>query len=404
MRTIALDVHKEKIVLCEVSKGKVVVRASGRRLDDLKNHIGPDTPGAKIAFEACRSAWFLHDCLEKWGHVPIILDTTRIRMIGVGQHRRKNDEIDAEAMARALEKGYVFAAHVLSPQRREVRRLLAIRFGFVSARTQYINIVRGLATSDGVDIASCDADDFVQHAREATWGSATRRQIDSTIAMIEQLTRSLHESTKMLHAVCSADPVIALLATAPFIGLIGASTIVSVIDDAHRFRDAHAVASYLGLVPSENTSNSSPRLGSITKAGNVWARVALVEAAWGILNKGDPADPLVAWGRMVAGRRNKCIAAVAIARRLAGILWAMWKYDRPYDPKHLATASSRGLCKQAKRVEADAELIAELAANDSHRAKKLKAAQDKLRGAFTARLTTSSPKRAAPAARGDATK
>ena len=136
----------------------------------------------------------------------------------------------------------------------------------------------------------------------------------------------------------------------------------------------------------------------------VWARVALVEAAWGILNKGDPADPLVAWGRMVAGRRNKCIAAVAIARRLAGILWAMWKYDRPYDPKHLATASSRGLCKQAKRVEADAELIAELAANDSHRAKKLKAAQDKLRGAFTARLTTSSPKRAAPAARGDATK
>lgn len=388
MRTVALDVHKENLVLCEVSEGKVLDRARGRTLEDLIHKLGPDTPPARVAFEACRSAWYLYDRLQAWGHIPIILDTTRIRMMGVGQHGRKNDALDAEAMARALDKGYVHAAHVLSPNRREMRRLLAIRFGFVSARTQHINLLRGLALSEGVNVASCDADQFVRHARAASWPSASAVQIEPTLRLIEQLTQSIHDSTQMLYQVCSQEPVVVLLATAPYIGLIGAATFISVIDEAGRFLDAHQVASYLGLVPSETTSNSAPRLGSITKEGNPWARMVLVEAAWGLLSKGDPADPLVAWGRMVAERRNKFIGAVAIARRLAGILWAMWKYQRPYDPQRLACASSAGLQKHAARIEAQSESIRHPVPQDTVGTAQIQAAHKKLRAAFVVKRTT----------------
>ena len=394
MRSVALDVHKDKLVLSESRDGAIVARATGRHLLDLEKVLGPDTPRARVAFEACRSAWVLHDSLQAWGHEPLILDTTRIRRIGVGQHGRKNDKIDADVMARALESNYIHLAHVLSPGRREIRRVLATRHGFVASRTQHVNIVRGLALSEGVEIACCDTDHFARHASAAAWSETTRRQLTPTLALIEQLTRAVHDATHELHEICSREPVVALLATAPFVGLIVAATFVSVIDEAGRFRDAHHVASYLGMVPSENSSNSLPRLGAITKAGNTWARAALIESAAGILDRGKSDDPLVLWGRAVSERRGKFIARVAVARRLAGILWAMWKYDRPYDPKRLAAQSSLGLEEHARQLHAQSESMETLAPEPELRDQRLSRAQRKLRGAFSARKMTQPKPRA----------
>ena len=70
MRSVALDVHKDLFVLCEVSEGKVVFRKRSKTLDGLIDVIGPGTPPAKIAFEACRSAWHVYDTLTAWGQLP----------------------------------------------------------------------------------------------------------------------------------------------------------------------------------------------------------------------------------------------------------------------------------------------------------------------------------------------
>jgi hypothetical protein len=119
---------------------------------------------------------------------------------------------------------------------------------------------------------------------------------------------------------------------------------VAVIDEARRFTHAHELQSYLGLVPTEKSSGTTGRrLGSITKKGNAYLRSLLVQSAWQVLRRKDDSDPLVLWGRDVAERRGKRIAMVAVARRLAGILWAMWKRGLPYDPAHAAAASARGL-------------------------------------------------------------
>jgi transposase len=161
--------------------------------------------------------------------------------------------------------------------------------------------------------------------------------------------------------VAKGDPIIRLCATAPGVALIVSATFVSVVDEAKRFRNAHAVSAYLGLVPGENTTGGKRRLGSITKQGNTHARSMLVQSAWQILRAGDADDPLRRWAEGLAKTRGKKIAAVALARRLAGVLWAMWRDGTVYDPGLQARESAQGLKTSAQTHELRAQAMARVA-------------------------------------------
>ena len=133
MRIVALDLGVRKTSYCELSQGQVVQRTTVCEFESLKPLLGPDQPTAKVAIEACREAWFVHDLLVEWGNEVVLVDTTRSRQMGIGQHGRKTDRIDAETLARALEAGRIPRAHVLSPSRRELRRVLGVRRRSASA-------------------------------------------------------------------------------------------------------------------------------------------------------------------------------------------------------------------------------------------------------------------------------
>jgi hypothetical protein len=159
--------------------------------------------------------------------------------------------------------------------------------------------------------------------------------------------------------LCELEPTVKLLMTAPRVGPIVAATFVSVIDEARRFSNAHQVEAYLGLVPSESSSGGPKqrRLGAITKAGNSYARAMLVEAAWGILLRRDADEPLSLWGQAVTARRGRRVAVVALARRLAGVLWAMWRDGAAYDGARLGLNSARGVEQSARQQTARAQAI-----------------------------------------------
>ena len=344
MRNVGLDLGVRHIAYCEIADGKVIDRVSARSLSELKSRLGPDCPAARVAFEACREGWHVHDTLERWGNEPWMLDTTRVRQIGVGHHNRKNDSIDAEAIARALEANRFPIAHVLSPERRALRAQLSIRQALVETRAQYVTTIRGLARAAGVLLPSCATGRFLPKL-------TTDKLDNDTVALITPLTKVLETIEleiavveKALEDIAKQDPIIQLCATAPGVGLIVAATFVSVIDEAHRFRDAHAVGAYLGLVPSERTTGGpKQRLGAITKQGNTWARVMLVQAAWSILRLRNSNDALRLWGDQLVQTRGKRIAVVAIARKLAGVLWAMWRDGTVYDSAHHAEKSLLGV-------------------------------------------------------------
>ena len=293
-----------------------------KSLSQLASRLGPGTESAVVAFEACREGWHVHDKLREWGHDPRMLDTTRVRQMGVGQHGRKNDPIDAEAIAMALDAGRIAEAHVLSPERRVLRAQLSVRGALVETRAQYVTTIRGLARAAGVLLPTCDTENFVRKLDGLAMDEATRALVAPLVAMLVTLETELARVEHTLAALAEKDPVLQLCATVPGVGLIVAATFVSVIDDAKRFKNAHAVGAYLGLVPSESTTGGphKRRLGAITKQGNRMARAMLIQASWTILRSRDRTDPLKSWVEHLATKRHKRVAVVALARKLAGVV------------------------------------------------------------------------------------
>ena len=129
------------------------------------------------------------------------------------------------------------------------------------------------------------------------------------------------------------------MTTAPGVGPLIATAFVATLDEAGRFGGTHQVASYLGLVASEDSSADRHRRGHITNAGNPRMRWLLVQAVWAALrSRRAEASGLRAWANRLTKRRGSRIATVALARRLAGILFAMWRDQTTFDGEHFGTA------------------------------------------------------------------
>jgi len=357
MRRVALDLGAKKIAFCEVENGQVIDRATVRSLSGLNDRIGPNTPPARVLFEAGRSSWHVHDELVKAGHEPIMLDTTRARQLGIGQHRKKTDRIDAETLARALELGSVPAAHVLSPARRELRYHIGIRRQLVEMRASTVTTIREVVRSRGHGISACSTDAFLVKLNETPLDEATRALVAPLATSLEVLALQIYIVNAKLEQLCAEDPIVNVLKTAPGVGPIVAAAFVSVLDDAGRFRNAHQVEAYLGVVPGENSSGGKRRLGGITKQGNGYLRAVLTQSAWSILRSADPEDPLRLWGEAIAKRRGTKIAIIALARRLAGVLWAMWRRNAVYDPQKVGKASAQGIDDSARALAKRAKAL-----------------------------------------------
>lgn len=365
MRIIALDLGGKKICYCELRQGEVIRRLTVSEVHSLEHVLGHEQPTARVAIEACREAWFVHDLLVEWGNEVVLVDTTRSRQLGIGQHGRKTDRIDAETLARALESGRIPAAHVLSPKRRELRRVLSVRRALVETRAQLVTTIRGLVREQGQRIPGCHSTSFVMRVREQHLEPPIAALIEPLLGLVQGIETQLQSTESQLAALCEKEPVVAALTTVSGVGTVVAACFVSVLDDAHRFARAHQVQSYLGLVPSEDSSGGKRRLGAISKRGNSYVRALLVQAAWSIIRSNDKANPLVLWTKQVSERRGKRIAVIALARRLVGVLWAMWRDGTVYDTELLAKQSERGVRRNKQTLEQQAQALQQAAKKNS---------------------------------------
>ncbi|MCU0693757.1 MAG: IS110 family transposase [Polyangiaceae bacterium] len=360
-RYVGLDIGK-RTEFCEVRQGRVTTRATVSSEEQLEELLEPSTGRARVVLEACREAWYLYDLLTGWGHEVWVVDTTRVRQLGIGQHKRKNDRIDAEVLARASESGHVPRAHVLSHASQRLRMELGVRRALVETRAHYVTSIRSMLRSEGLTVASCTTADFLRKLRATSLPAAVDEVIKPLVVALEVVSPQIEKCDRQLEQHCSGIPVMELLSSRPGVGKVVAAAYISVIDNPGRFRKAHQVEAYLGLVPSESTSGKR-KVGAITKQGNAYLRGVLVQAAWSVL-RGRRSDPLKSWGQAIAKKRGKKVAAVAVARRLAGILWAMWRDNTRYDPALLGQASARGKRKEAQQTSQTAGAI-EVAADSA---------------------------------------
>jgi transposase len=155
--------------------------------------------------------------------------------------------------------------------------------------------------------------------------------VEVLLESIEHLSRQIALCDKLIAKIVKGNEVCQRLMTVPGVGPITALSVMSSLDEVGRFAGAHAVESYLGLSPGENSSSLRVRKTSITKAGQVYARYALVQAAKSA-RRCRPSDPMVEWSNAIEERKNSQIATVALARKMAGILFAIWRDGTTYRP------------------------------------------------------------------------
>src|SRR5690606_6315270 len=160
--------------------------------------------------------------------------------------------------------------------------------------------------------------------------------IEQVLFVIEALNVQILASDRRLRELARASEVCRRLMTIPGVGPVTAVTFVAAIDDVSRFEHAYRLQSYLGLTPGESSSSERERRTSITKAGPASVRRTLIQAAWTIVRR-RPTEPMVRWAAQIAERRGKFIAIVALARKIAGIMFALWRDETTYQASMAAT-------------------------------------------------------------------
>lgn len=328
----AIDLHLRNSQICVVDEtGRVVLQ---RRVTTSRGALLGMFDGRaplRVLIESSTESEWVAQAVEACGHTVVVVDPNYALMYAHRPRGVKTDRRDAEALATACRLGVYRPAHRVSAAQRAQRRTLRLREQLVRVRTRMVNQMRAQLRQEGYRLPSGSAEQAVARMRRLAIPDSLRDALAPLVAVLETLRTQLQASEAALTAAAAQDPVTRRLMTVPGVGPITSLTYRAVLDEVDRFHHAGAVAAYLGLVPREASSGEHQRRGGITKAGPSALRVLLIQAGWVIWRRRG-GGPLHTWVHRLAERRGRHVAVVALARRLARILFGMWRTDTDYCP------------------------------------------------------------------------
>jgi transposase len=334
MDFIGIDLHKTSSQVCILSPDGVL---SERRIKSTRasfDEAFAARPRARILVEASTESEWVACHLEELGHEVIVADPNFAPMYATRDKKIKTDKRDARALCEACRLGAYRPAHRTSERQRKIRAQLLVRSTLVRTRSKYISLIASLARREGCRIATGGSNNFIARVEAANLPAHLIAAIAPLFESLRMLNRQIDEADALLEKIVKEAEVVKRLCTAPGVGPVTATTFAATIDDASRFGAAKQVRSYLGLVPRESSSGERQHRGRISKAGSSRARTLLVEAAWALLRWRNAKNAaLYDWAMRIAARRGRARACVALARKLAGILYAMWRDGTEFDPQ-----------------------------------------------------------------------
>ncbi len=279
-----------------------------------------------IGLEATgNSQWFL-DLLNQLGHEVWVGDAAEIRASYV--RRQKNDRRDAGHVLKLLREGRFPRLWVPSAEQRDLRQLLIHRHKLVQIRSRVKNGLQHLAMNQGMQkksrLWSVAGQKAFRQLPLTGWAGCRRQDLLQLLVYLDQQIAPLDRAAQQ---AAEQDAQARLLLSQPGVGPITALAFVLTIGDVTRFARGKQVASYVGLIPREHSSGGRQRLGAISKQGNGFLRMLLVEAAHSVVRLDE------GFRKQYAHRchsKAKGIAKVAAARKLAVRLYWMLRTNTPY--------------------------------------------------------------------------
>ena len=290
---------------------------------------------ALIGMESTGNCQWFVDAMGALGHEVWIGDAAKIRASDA--RRQKHDRRDAALLLQLLMDGRFPRIWTPSSEQKDLRQLLIHRHKLVRLRAQAKNGLQHLALNQGLQkkrrLWSKNGQTLLRELPLPPWASRRREDLLKVLAMLDQQVESLDLAVQQ---AAEKDENARLLMTQPGVGPVTSLAFVLTIGDVSRFKRGKQVASYLGLIPREHSSGGQQRLGSISKQGNRFMRMLLVEAAQ-IAVRCDPQFRSEYLHR--CHRKPKGVAKVAAARKLAIRLYWMLRTHKRY-PEIVAVESS----------------------------------------------------------------
>jgi transposase len=331
MDTIGLDLHKRESQLCIIgSQGEI----TEKRIATSRERFTAVLLGrarCRILLEASTESEWVARHLESLGHEVIVADPGFAPMYATRTKKVKTDKRDARTLAEACKLGAYRVTHRVSVEQRHVRSELAVRDSLVRTRTRYVALIKAAVRREGLRLSQGDPERTVSKLEAIELREEVLQEIRPILDLLSPLNREIDAADEKIEGLGKGNPVVRRLMTAPGVGPVTALAFVAALDEVTRFSTAHQVESYLGLVPSEYSSGERQHRGRITKRGSSRVRWLLVEAGWRIMrSRRSECAALRTWAVQIAARRGKRIAVVALARRLSGILYAMWRDGTEY--------------------------------------------------------------------------
>ncbi len=331
MLIIGWDYHPsfQQIAFVETETGELQQRRLGHREEAEQFYRALATAGAevRVGMEASGHAGWFERLLAELTFELWMGDAAKIAAKRV--RKQKTDRLDAQHILTLMVKDDFPKIWVPSWDNRDVRQLLWHRHRMMQTRTRIMNQLQAAALNEGL------------RYKKKLWRESGRQQLESLplapwasrrrhdlLDVLDRINPTIAELTHAIEQEAKKCPEAQRLMTHPGVGALTALAFVLIVGEAQRFGCGKQIASYLGLVPEEDSSGERRRLGHISKQGNSLLRFLLVEAAQATVRSD------VRWRSRffhLAQRRGRKIAKVAMARRLAVRLYWMWRRGWNYE-------------------------------------------------------------------------
>lgn len=335
--TVGLDLAKNVFQVHGVNeRGKAVLRKQLKR--DQVAPFFANLPPCLIGIEACASAHHWARKLQALGHTVRLMAPQFVKPY---VKSNKNDAADAEAICEAVSRPSMRFVPIKNVEQQSVLSLHRVRQGFVKARTAQANQIRGLlgefglVVPQGIAYISQRVPPLIEDAENelpGTFRLLIQRLLDHLKALQEQVDE-IEVQIKAWHRASEASQ---RLEKVPGIGPLTASALVASIGDAKNFDNGRQFAAWLGVVPRQHSSGGKPTLLGMSKRGDAYLRTMLIHGARSVIYRAtQKADP-DSWLVKLTTRRNKNVAAVAMANKTARTVWALLVHGREFKADYAA--------------------------------------------------------------------
>jgi transposase len=343
--TVAVDLAKSVFQISTANdRGRILER---KRLSRGQfERFLQEAPTAHFVLEACSTAHHWGRLLLSRGHSVSLLPPHYVRPFVA---RNKTDSADADALVQAERSGQIPTVAVKTRDQQQMVALHRVRAACMSTRVARINLLRGVLAEQGVSIAAGAHTGLAKisrlvHDDSSDLPGMLRQSAKGVLEEIENLQEQIAGIEVQLKTLAK-DDVVQELMTIPGIGLLTATALVGSVGNIDGFRRGRQFSSWLGLTPREYSTGGKQRLGRITKRGDTYLRCLLTHGARSFLlsakrrsRSGKPLSSLQRWALTVDARGHHNKTTIAVANKLARIVWAVWTKRESYESEPVRRA------------------------------------------------------------------